>query len=102
MVKWYKCTDCKTLTKGFPATLRNKCLVCRNIEIEIRYIKEKYTFYSQITKRAQETAKKPQGIQVVIKDLHIVMEVFPKQMVMGMIWTSILQHLKAKAEKEYL
>ena len=52
MVKWYKCTDCKTLTKGFPATLRNKCLVCRNIEIEIRYIKEKYTFYSQITKRA--------------------------------------------------
>ena len=35
----YEWVSCKQLTEGFPATLRRKCLVCRNVELEMRYQK---------------------------------------------------------------
>ena len=48
MEKWYECISCKKMTKGLPATLRNKCLMCRNIELESRYRQQKY---EQLTKK---------------------------------------------------
>ena len=48
MEKWYECISCKKMTKGLPATLRNKCLMCRNIELESRYMQQKY---EQLTKK---------------------------------------------------
>ena len=38
----YECIECKKMTEGFPATLRRKCLVCRNTELEMRYRKRKF------------------------------------------------------------
>lgn len=48
MEKWYECVQCKQITKELPATLRNKCLVCRNVELESRYRRRKY---KQFTKK---------------------------------------------------
>ena len=42
MEKWYECVTCKQMTKGMPATLRNKCLLCRVGELESRYRQRKY------------------------------------------------------------
>ena len=42
MEKWYECVKCKQMTKGMPATLRNKCLLCRVGELESRYRQRKY------------------------------------------------------------
>ena len=46
--KWYECISCKKMTKGLPATLWNKCLMHRNIELESRYRQQKY---EQLTKK---------------------------------------------------
>ena len=35
----YEWVSCKQLIEEFPATLRRKCLVCRNVELEMRYQK---------------------------------------------------------------
>lgn len=48
MEKRYECVQCKQITKELPATLRNKCLVCRNVELESRYRQRKY---KQFTKK---------------------------------------------------
>ena len=36
------------MTKGFPVTLRNKCLVCRNMELQMMY---KRKWYDSLTKK---------------------------------------------------
>ena len=43
----YECVSCKTLTEGFPTTLRRKCLVCRNLELEMRYRKHFFDSFSK-------------------------------------------------------
>ena len=35
--KTYECRNCKKLTTGFPTVLRNKCLLCRNMELRQNY-----------------------------------------------------------------
>ena len=35
------------MTKGMPATLRNKSLLCRNIELENRYRQRKYEQFTK-------------------------------------------------------
>ena len=41
--KSYECIVCKKLTTAFPVTPRNKCLVCRNIELRNMYEKQRFT-----------------------------------------------------------
>lgn len=43
----YECISCKKLRKGFPATLRRKCLACRNLELEMWYHKKKFESFSK-------------------------------------------------------
>ena len=43
----YECVSCKKLTEGFPTTLRRKCLVCRNLELEMRYRKHFFDSFSK-------------------------------------------------------
>ena len=43
----YECIECKKMTEGFPATLRRKCLVCRNTELEMRYRKRKFESFTK-------------------------------------------------------
>lgn len=43
----YECMECKKMTEGFPATLRRKCLVCRNTELEMRYRKRKFESFTK-------------------------------------------------------
>lgn len=43
----YECISCKKLREGFPATLRRKCLACRNLELEMRYHKKKFESFSK-------------------------------------------------------
>lgn len=35
--KTYECVKCKKLCVGYPATNRNKCLACRNVELRTYY-----------------------------------------------------------------
>ena len=39
--KTYECVSCKKLTTGYPATLQQKCLLCRNIELRQLYEKNR-------------------------------------------------------------
>ena len=43
----YECVVCKKMTEGFPATLRRKCLVYRNFELEMRYRKKRLEMCSK-------------------------------------------------------
>ena len=43
----YECISCKQMTEGFPATLRRKCLICRNLELEMWYHKKKFEIFSK-------------------------------------------------------
>lgn len=42
-----ECISCKQMMEGFPATLCRKYLVCRNLELEMRYCKKKFESFSK-------------------------------------------------------
>ena len=71
----YECVVCKKMTEGFPATLRRKCLVCRNLELETRYKKN----------RLEMSSKKE------LVERHKVLLVFQKLMITKMMRTMFHQ-----------
>ena len=54
----YECIVCKKLNTGFPVNLRNKCPVCRNIELRNMY--EKQRLNKLMKKELQAKHKKVQ------------------------------------------